>query len=185
MVSGCRSSRALATDAGTIATPSPRAASCMSTMGLLASKATCGVKPAEAQASSRRDRIPVPAGRLISARSRRTSSGIVGCFARSSLWLTAATIDSSATTWILRPGGEVPPIAMIAASSRPPRSASMRRSELVSHFELEEALPTVRNGDLAVTSTRPADNTGGRVQLVRRQPDGSWLRVIDRPETWG
>jgi uncharacterized protein (TIGR02246 family) len=55
----------------------------------------------------------------------------------------------------------------------------------VSHFELEEALPTVRNGDLAVTSTRPADNTGGRVQVVRRQPDGSWLRVIDRPEIWG
>jgi ketosteroid isomerase-like protein len=51
-----------------------------------------------------------------------------------------------------------------------------------SHFELEEALPTVRNGDLAITSTRPSDNTGGRVQLVRRQPDGSWLRVIDRPE---
>jgi uncharacterized protein (TIGR02246 family) len=52
----------------------------------------------------------------------------------------------------------------------------------VSHFELEEALPTVRNGDLALTSTRSADNTGGRVQLARRQPDGTWLRVIDRPE---
>lgn len=51
-----------------------------------------------------------------------------------------------------------------------------------SRFELEEALPTVRNGDLAITSTRPSDNTGGRVQLVRRQPDGFWLRVIDRPE---
>jgi uncharacterized protein (TIGR02246 family) len=54
----------------------------------------------------------------------------------------------------------------------------------VSQFELEEALPTVRNGDLAVTSTRPADNTCGRVQVVRRQPDGTWLRVIDRPEVW-
>ncbi|MER6143353.1 nuclear transport factor 2 family protein [Streptomyces sparsogenes] len=52
----------------------------------------------------------------------------------------------------------------------------------VPHFEVEPALPTVRNGDLAVTSTRPADNTGGRVQVVRRQPDGTWLRVIDRPE---
>jgi uncharacterized protein (TIGR02246 family) len=49
----------------------------------------------------------------------------------------------------------------------------------LSHFELEEALPTVRNGDLAVTSTRSADNTGGRVQVARRQPDGTWLRVID------
>jgi ketosteroid isomerase-like protein len=50
------------------------------------------------------------------------------------------------------------------------------------HFEIEEPLPTLRAGDLALTSTRPADNTGGRVQVVRRQPDGSWLRVIDRPE---
>ncbi|MBV8933664.1 MAG: nuclear transport factor 2 family protein [Kutzneria sp.] len=50
------------------------------------------------------------------------------------------------------------------------------------HFELEEPLPTVRNGDLAVTSTKPSDNTGGRVQVVRRQSDGTWLRVIDRPE---
>jgi uncharacterized protein (TIGR02246 family) len=46
----------------------------------------------------------------------------------------------------------------------------------------EETLPTVRNGDLALTSTRPADNTGGRVQVARRQPDGRWLRIIDRPE---
>jgi hypothetical protein len=26
------------------------------------------------------------------------------------------------------------------------------------------------------------DNTGVRVQVLRRQPDGSWLRIIDRPE---
>ena len=50
-------------------------------------------------------------------------------------------------------------------------------------FTVEEALPTVFHGsDLALTSTVPSDNTGGRVQVVRRQPDGSWLRVIDRPE---
>ncbi len=46
----------------------------------------------------------------------------------------------------------------------------------------EAPMPTVRNGNLALTSIRPSDNTGGRVQVVRRQPDGSWLRVIDRPE---
>ncbi|WP_238014738.1 nuclear transport factor 2 family protein [Dactylosporangium sp. AC04546] len=52
----------------------------------------------------------------------------------------------------------------------------------VPRFEPEDALPTITHGDLALTSTRPKDGTGGRVQLVRRQPDGSWLRVIDRPE---
>jgi ketosteroid isomerase-like protein len=50
-------------------------------------------------------------------------------------------------------------------------------------FEVEEPLPTVRHGDLALTSTRPKDGTGGRVQVARRQPDGTWLRIIDRPET--
>ncbi|HET6500586.1 MAG TPA: nuclear transport factor 2 family protein [Amycolatopsis sp.] len=50
-------------------------------------------------------------------------------------------------------------------------------------FPLEEPLPTVRYGDLALTSTRPADNTGGRSQVARRQPDGTWVRIIDRPET--
>jgi uncharacterized protein (TIGR02246 family) len=49
-------------------------------------------------------------------------------------------------------------------------------------FVIEEPMPTVHHGDLALTSTRPADNTGGRVQVARRQPDGSWLRIIDRPE---
>jgi uncharacterized protein (TIGR02246 family) len=49
-------------------------------------------------------------------------------------------------------------------------------------FSLEEALPTLRNGDLALTSTVPADGTGGRVQVVRRQADGTWLRILDRPE---
>lgn len=55
----------------------------------------------------------------------------------------------------------------------------------VPRFQLEESLPTLRHGDLALTSTRAADGTGGRVQVARRQPDGTWLRVIDRPETKG
>lgn len=50
-------------------------------------------------------------------------------------------------------------------------------------FTLEEPLPTLVHGDIALTSTRPSDNTGGRVQVARRQPDGSWLRILDRPET--
>lgn len=49
-------------------------------------------------------------------------------------------------------------------------------------FAPEEPFPTLRNGDLALTSTRPADGTGGRVQVARRQPDSTWLRVLDRPE---
>jgi hypothetical protein len=47
---------------------------------------------------------------------------------------------------------------------------------------IETPLPTVRFEDLALTSTRSADNTGVRVQVLRRQPVGSWLRIIDRPE---
>lgn len=53
------------------------------------------------------------------------------------------------------------------------------------HFEPEEALPTLRNGDLALTSTRPADEAGARAQVARRQPDGTWLRILDRPESRG
>ena len=49
-------------------------------------------------------------------------------------------------------------------------------------FAIETPLPTVRFEDLALTSTRSADNAGVRVQVLRRQPDGSWLRIIDRPE---
>jgi len=49
-------------------------------------------------------------------------------------------------------------------------------------FAIETPLPTVGFEDLALTSTRSAGNTGVRVQVLRRQPDGSWLRIIDRPE---
>ncbi|MET8797433.1 nuclear transport factor 2 family protein [Nocardia sp. NPDC004568] len=51
-----------------------------------------------------------------------------------------------------------------------------------SRFEPEEPLPTLICGDLALTSTPPRDGTGARAQVVRRQPDGSWLRVLDQPE---
>ncbi len=49
-------------------------------------------------------------------------------------------------------------------------------------FKTEPPLPTLRFEDLALTSTQSADATGTRVQVVRRQPDGTWLRIIDRPE---
>lgn len=50
------------------------------------------------------------------------------------------------------------------------------------HFEPEPSLPTLASGDIALTSTPPKDGAGARAQVVRRQPDGSWLRVLDQPE---
>ncbi|MFN8110263.1 MAG: nuclear transport factor 2 family protein [Thermoleophilia bacterium] len=46
----------------------------------------------------------------------------------------------------------------------------------------EPPLPTARVGDLALTSTPPRDGAGARAQVVRRQSDGTWLRLIDVPE---
>jgi ketosteroid isomerase-like protein len=62
------------------------------------------------------------------------------------------------------------------------RAVYQRMVEAGVRFGSETPLPTVRFEDLALTSTRSADNTGVRVQVLRRQPDGSWLRIIDRPE---
>ena len=50
------------------------------------------------------------------------------------------------------------------------------------HFEQEPPLPTLISGDLALTSTPPKDGVGARAQVVRRQPDGTWLRLLDQPE---
>lgn len=52
-------------------------------------------------------------------------------------------------------------------------------------FEPEPPLPTLQAGGLALTSTRRRDGKGMRVQVARRQADGTWLRVIDWPETEG
>ncbi|MFJ9522251.1 YybH family protein [Kitasatospora sp. NPDC101801] len=49
-------------------------------------------------------------------------------------------------------------------------------------FEPEPPLPTLVSDGIALTSTPPADGTGARAQVVRRQPDGSWLRLLDQPE---
>ncbi|CAN5521809.1 hypothetical protein BH10ACT1_BH10ACT1_06900 [soil metagenome] len=50
------------------------------------------------------------------------------------------------------------------------------------HFEQEDPLPTLLSGDIALTSTPPKDGAGARAQVVRRQADGTWLRLIDQPE---
>ena len=40
--------------------------------------------------------------------------------------------------------------------------------------------PVIRNGDLALTSTR-LPGGGATVEIARRQADGSWRWVIDQP----
>lgn len=49
-------------------------------------------------------------------------------------------------------------------------------------FQPEEPLPTLQQGDVALTSTRRRDGKGIRIQVVRRQADGRWLRILDWPE---
>jgi ketosteroid isomerase-like protein len=58
-------------------------------------------------------------------------------------------------------------------------------AEIVTHapvFEQEDPMPTLVSGDIALTSTPARDGSGARVQVVRRQADGSWLRLLDQPE---
>jgi len=50
------------------------------------------------------------------------------------------------------------------------------------HFEPESPLPTLASGDIALTSTPPRDGASARAQVVRRQADGTWLRLLDQPE---
>jgi ketosteroid isomerase-like protein len=86
--------------------------------------------------------------------------------------------------------------AQDAVLAFPPGSVTVGRAaikavleQMLAHatlpFPAEPPLPTVRYGDLALTSTEPSDGTGGRVQVARQQADGTWLRVIDRPELRG
>jgi uncharacterized protein (TIGR02246 family) len=65
------------------------------------------------------------------------------------------------------------------------RAVYQKMLEARPHFEQELPMPTLHNGDIALTATRSKDNTGARAQVVRRQADGSWLRMIDRPESRG
>jgi ketosteroid isomerase-like protein len=49
-------------------------------------------------------------------------------------------------------------------------------------FRPEDPLPTLVSGDIALTATVAKDGAGARAQVARRQPDGSWLRLLDQPE---
>ena len=60
--------------------------------------------------------------------------------------------------------------------------------QLIEHapaFAPEQPLPTLQIGDLALTATPAKDEAGARAQVARRQPDGSWLRLLDRPDFRG
>jgi hypothetical protein len=78
-----------ATLAGRMVVPRPCPASCASMAGEFASNAIDGEKPATSQASSRQARRPVPRGRLISGRSRRSLSRITDRPAHASSYPTA------------------------------------------------------------------------------------------------
>lgn len=79
-----------------------------------------------------------------------------------------------------------------AVMAYPPGRMTVGRAEIQKFWEQslpampvlkhEEPLPTLISGDIALTATQPQDNVGARAQVVRRQPDGSWLRIPDRPE---
>ena len=62
------------------------------------------------------------------------------------------------------------------------RALLERMLESAPTFEYEEPIATLYFGDLAMTGTPSKDNTGTRIQIVRKQDDGSWRRIIDRPE---
>lgn len=47
-------------------------------------------------------------------------------------------------------------------------------------FEPGQQLPTLRNGDYALTATRLASGDV-TAEVAQRQSDGSWLWIIDRP----
>jgi uncharacterized protein (TIGR02246 family) len=49
-------------------------------------------------------------------------------------------------------------------------------------FEPEDPLPTLISDGIALTSTAPKDGAGARAQVARKQPDGTWLRLLDQPE---
>jgi ketosteroid isomerase-like protein len=49
-------------------------------------------------------------------------------------------------------------------------------------FQMEDPLPTLHMGDIALTATPARDEAGARAQVVRRQSDGTWLRILDRPD---
>ncbi len=51
-------------------------------------------------------------------------------------------------------------------------------------FTAGDGQPALRNGDLALTSTRLAGG-GATAEVAQRQEDGTWLWVVDQPSVLG
>jgi ketosteroid isomerase-like protein len=76
------------------------------------------------------------------------------------------------------------PDGRVATGSREIRQAYERLVADRPVFVPGEQQPTLRYGDLALTSVRLADG-GATAEVARRQPDGTWLWVMDQPRVLG
>jgi ketosteroid isomerase-like protein len=72
------------------------------------------------------------------------------------------------------------PPGEVTAGSRAIRQAYQRLLAGRPTFPAGEQQPALRHGELALTSTRLVGG-GATVEVARRQPDGTWLWVIDQP----
>jgi ketosteroid isomerase-like protein len=80
------------------------------------------------------------------------------------------------------------PDAVLAA----PAGGDVRGEAAIRHFYADltasaprfapgDQHPALRLGELALTSTRLPGGGGATAEVARRQPDGSWRWVLDRP----
>lgn len=76
------------------------------------------------------------------------------------------------------------PNGQVATGTREIRQAYEHLVAGRPNFAPGQQQPTLRNGDLALTSVRLVDG-GVTVEVARRKPDGTWLWVIDHPSLLG
>jgi ketosteroid isomerase-like protein len=76
------------------------------------------------------------------------------------------------------------PNGQVARGTKKIRQAYERLVAERPTFTPGQQQPTLRSGDLALTSVRLVDGAL-TVEVARRQPDGTWLWVIDHPSVLG
>jgi len=76
------------------------------------------------------------------------------------------------------------PEGQVANGSEEIRKAYERLVAGRTSFARGTQRPTLRQGDLALTSSRLANGVV-TVEVARRQPDGTWLWVLDQPDVAG